>query len=59
MDKAMEYFQSAIDLARTESEMAHLYSLLDAAKAQLNVAKNLGIPLPSALGAMSWNIQDQ
>lgn len=51
MDKAMEYFERAIGLARTESEMAHLYSLLDAAKAQLQVAKNLGIPMPSTLGA--------
>ncbi|KAJ8316347.1 hypothetical protein KUTeg_006361 [Tegillarca granosa] len=51
MDKAMEYFERAIGLARTESEMAHLYSLLDAAKAQLQVAKNLGIQMPSAIGS--------
>ncbi|XP_069115715.1 mitochondrial import receptor subunit TOM70-like [Argopecten irradians] len=50
MDKAMEHFQRAIEYSRTESEMAHLFSLLEAAKAQLNVAKNFGIQLPS-LGA--------
>lgn len=47
MERAMELFQKAIHLSRTESEMAHLYSLLDAAHAQLKVAKNLGITLPS------------
>lgn len=52
MEKAVELFQKAISLSRTESEMAHLFSLSDAAKAQLNVAKKLGINLPG-LGAMS------
>ncbi|KAK3107387.1 hypothetical protein FSP39_013441, partial [Pinctada imbricata] len=52
MDQAMKHFQKAIQLAKTENEMAHLFSLLEAAQAQLNVAKNLGIPLPNALGAM-------
>ena len=47
MERAMELFQKAIHLSRTESEMAHLYSLLDAAHAQLKVAKNLGITIPS------------
>lgn len=52
MEKAVELFQKAISLSRTESEMAHLFSLSDAAKAQLNVAKKLGINLPG-LGAMN------
>ena len=52
MERAIELFQKAISLSRTESEIAHLFSLSDAAKAQLNVAKKLGINLPS-LGAMS------
>lgn len=52
MEKAVELFQKAISLSRTESEMAHLFSLSDAAKAQLNVGKKLGINLPG-LGAMS------
>ncbi|XP_033757911.1 mitochondrial import receptor subunit TOM70-like [Pecten maximus] len=47
MDNAMGHFQKAIEYSRTESEMAHLFSLLEAAKAQLNVAKNFGIQLPS------------
>lgn len=50
MEKAMDLFQKAIHLSRTESEMAHLYSLLDAAHAQLKVAKNLGITLPGPMG---------
>lgn len=50
MQKAMDLFQKAIHLSRTESEMAHLYSLLDAAHAQLKVAKNLGITLPGPMG---------
>ncbi|XP_061165512.1 mitochondrial import receptor subunit TOM70-like [Saccostrea echinata] len=52
MEKAIELFQKAISLSKTESEMAHLFSLSDAAKAQLNVAKKLGINLPS-LSAMN------
>lgn len=52
MERAIELFQKAISLSRTELEMAHLFSLSDAAKAQLNVAKKMGINLPS-LGAMS------
>ena len=54
MERAMELFQKAIHLSRTESEMAHLYSLLDAAHAQLKVAKNLGITIPSMEPQMWW-----
>ncbi|XP_062577593.1 mitochondrial import receptor subunit TOM70-like [Saccostrea cucullata] len=53
MEKAIELFQKAISLSKTESEMAHLFSLSDAAKAQLNVAKKLGINLPSLSGMNS------
>ncbi|OWF43976.1 mitochondrial import receptor subunit TOM70-like [Mizuhopecten yessoensis] len=50
MDYAMGHFQKAIEYSRTESEMSHLFSLLEAAKAQLNVAKNFGIQLPGLGG---------
>jgi len=39
-------FDTAISLAKTEMEMAHLISLRDAAIAQANVAKTLGIQAP-------------
>jgi len=45
--RAIELFDQAIPLAKTEVEIAHLYSLKDAALAQLKVAKNLGVTLPS------------
>jgi import receptor subunit TOM70 len=47
LDKAIELFNRAIELTKTEPEMAHLFSLLDAAVAQSRVANNLGIQLPS------------
>jgi len=46
LKSAMVLFQSAIRLAKTEMEMAHLFSLCEAAKAQLQVAERLGINLP-------------
>lgn len=49
LDKAVELFNKAIDLSRSEAEMAHLYSLLDAATAQAKVAQRLGIQLPSMM----------
>lgn len=52
LEKAVELFQKAIDLSRTELEMVHLYSLRNAAIAQLNVAKKLGLDL-SSLSALS------
>jgi len=49
LEKAIELFNRAIDLSKTEAEMAHLFSLLDAAIAQSHVAKYLGIQLPSMM----------
>jgi len=49
LEKAIELFNRAIDLSKTEAEMAHLFSLLDAAVAQSRVAKYLGIQLPSMM----------
>ena len=53
MVKAVDLFNTAINLCRTESEMSHLFSLLHAAQAQLRAAQTLGIPLPSNFSSMS------
>ncbi|XP_063959836.1 mitochondrial import receptor subunit TOM70-like isoform X1 [Lytechinus pictus] len=49
MAAAQEYFNQAIELTRTEMEMAHLFSLSVAAQAQSNVTTKFGIVPPSAL----------
>ncbi|XP_077985537.1 mitochondrial import receptor subunit TOM70-like [Glandiceps talaboti] len=46
LDQAIQLFEKAIDLARTEMEMAHLYSLLDAAIAQSRIAAKYNIRPP-------------
>lgn len=43
--RAVELFDQAIPLAKTEMEMAHLFSLRDAALAQATVAQQLGMPI--------------
>lgn len=45
---AVDLFEKAIDLAKTEVEMSHLFSLRDAAIAQSRVAENFGIPASPA-----------
>ncbi|XP_065055601.1 mitochondrial import receptor subunit TOM70-like [Rhopilema esculentum] len=45
-EEAIKLFNKAIDLVRTEAEMAQTFSLLEAAKAQSKATKNLGITLP-------------
>lgn len=52
LEQAVELFEKALTLSRTEIEMVHLYSLRNAAIAQLNVAKKLGLDL-SSLSALS------
>ena len=42
----MRLFDKAIPLANTELEMAHLFGLRDAASAQTNVTRRLGITMP-------------
>ena len=54
LSRAIELFNKAISLAKTEIEMAHLYSLLDAAVAQMRVARNFGIQVPLAGMGMMW-----
>lgn len=43
--EAIRLFERAIELARTEITLVHLYSLKDAAVAQLSVAKNMGLSI--------------
>lgn len=45
LHEAIKLFDSAIKLAKTEMELVHLYSLKDAAIAQLNVIKNMGLDI--------------
>lgn len=52
LEHAVELFEKALKLTRTEMEMVHLYSLRNAAIAQLNVAKKLGLDL-SSLSALT------
>ena len=46
LEKAAELFESAIAIAKTEAEMAHLISLHAAVDAQLEASKQLGIAPP-------------
>ena len=46
MKAAVDMFEKAIALSKSESEMSHLFSLLDAAQVQMKVAQKLGIPIP-------------
>lgn len=52
LEDAVEHFEQALLLTRSELEMMHLYSLRNAAIAQLNVAKKLGLDL-SSLSALA------
>lgn len=52
LENAVDLFEKALELTRSEMEMVHLYSLRNAAIAQLNVAKKLGLDL-SSLSALS------
>lgn len=54
LDKAIEMFDQAIVYAKSETEIAHLYSLKDAAIAQINVSKKMGIDV-SQLAALAAN----
>lgn len=49
LSEATKAFKQAIELSNSASEMAHLYSLMEAAQVQVKVAKDLNIPLPSGI----------
>lgn len=52
LENAVDLFAKAIALAKSESELMHLYALKNAAVAQINVAKKLGIDM-SSLSALA------
>lgn len=43
LKRSLELFEKAIALAKTELEMTHLFSLKDAAAAQLKVSERWGL----------------
>ncbi|XP_011199679.2 mitochondrial import receptor subunit TOM70 [Bactrocera dorsalis] len=45
LNRAVELFEKAIKLSKSKSEMGHLYALRNAAVAQLNVTRKLGIDM--------------
>lgn len=47
--RAIELFEKAIPLAKSELEMNHLFSLKDAAVAQKTVAERFGLSVSSPL----------
>lgn len=47
LDRAIELFNKAIDLVRTEAELAQTFSLREAAKAQKYVTETLGLTPPA------------
>ncbi|CAG5125600.1 unnamed protein product [Candidula unifasciata] len=49
LSEAVNNFKKAIALSNSESEMAHLFSLMEAAEVQVKVAKDLNIQLPSGM----------
>ena len=47
LKRGVELFDKAIPLAKTEMEMAHLFSLRDAAVAQQKIVEKMGINIPN------------
>lgn len=47
LKRAIDLFDIAIPMSKTEAEISHLFSLKDAALAQVKVAEKLGVTLPS------------
>jgi import receptor subunit TOM70 len=56
LEKAVELFEKALKLGKSEPELVHLYALRNAAVAQINVAKKLGIDM-SSLSALAGGLQ--
>lgn len=52
LERAIELFDKALELAKSEMEMVHIFSLKDAAIAQITVSKKLGIDM-SRLAAIA------
>lgn len=52
LDRAISLFEKALKLAKSEMELTHIFSLKDAAQAQLNVTKKMGLSLQSLMSSM-------
>lgn len=50
LKRAIELYDKAIPLANTELEMAHIFGLQEAARAQITVSQKLGIEMPQMMG---------
>lgn len=50
LDRAVELFEKAVKLAKSQTEMSHLYALRNAAIAQINVTRKLGMDLSAIAG---------
>lgn len=52
LERAISLFEQALKLAKSEMELTHIFSLKDAAQAQLNVTKKMGLSLQSLMANM-------
>ncbi|CRK86326.1 CLUMA_CG000014, isoform A [Clunio marinus] len=52
LERAISLFEKAMKLAKSEMELIHIFSLKDAAQAQLNVTKKMGLSLASLMSSM-------
>jgi mitochondrial import receptor subunit TOM70 len=52
LERAIGLFEKALKLAKSEMELTHIFSLKDAAHAQLNVTKKMGLSLASLMSNM-------
>ncbi|XP_073826567.1 translocase of outer membrane 70 [Musca autumnalis] len=59
LDRAVELFEKAIKLAKSQAEMCHLCALRNAAVAQINVTRKLGIPMSSISALAEASIMGQ
>lgn len=52
LERAISLFEKALKLAKSEMELTHIFSLKDAAQAQLNVTNKMGLSLQSLMSNM-------
>lgn len=52
LERAISLFEKALKLAKSEMELTHIFSLKDAAQAQLNVTNKMGLSLQSLMANM-------
>lgn len=52
LERAISLFEKALKLAKSEMELTHIFSLKDAAQAQLNVTNKMGLSLQSLMSSM-------